>query len=410
MSQWGQQNQGNRPNTGFGPSNQWGAPRQPAQQWAPAPQWSPPSNRPQQWSPGQQWGAPRPQAGWAPPAGPAWTPNNAGWQATQQRPPANFGYNMGVPGGPAPRKRGSSVLKLVLFVIGGFVLAMVAFSVFSQTDDPVQNPPAEYQNEDYQVPEVDTSPPEIPMPETYSEAQEWLTTNSIYDQGVAVPVRCEATPIDLMNASQAELENHLNEFTGCLMRVFGPTLEQAGYQAVRPSVTIYTTSVNTKCGEMPMQNAAYCAADQQVYYAADLPEIVPADLQGVNYVVESVIAHEFGHAIQARTGILISEVAWEQNSDEATANNFSRRLEVQADCFAGEFIQSVGYSVGVDDTSAQELSELFYSIGDDVLTGDPNYDGNHGHGDTRQAWFMAGYQNSLLSSCNTFTVGDAEVK
>lgn len=393
MSQWGQQNPRYRPDAGYSASNQWGAP----------------SNA-QQWAPQQQWGAPQPPQ-WAPPRGQqTWAPNNAAWQQAQ-RPPANYGYNLGVPGGRPPKRGGASnILRLVLFMIGGFAVAMVAFSLFSSTDDPVVTPPGEYQNEDYQVPQVDTNPPEIPIPETYTQATEWLTNNSIYDASIAVPVRCEATPIDLNNASHAELQTHLNELTGCLMRVFGPALEQAGYIAVRPSVTIYTSPVNTKCGKMPTANAAYCSADQQIYYAADLPTIVPPDLRSTNYVVESVIAHEFAHAIQGRTGILISGAAWEQRSDDATANSLSRRLEVQADCWAGQFIESVGQSVGVDANGAQQLSELFYSIGDDVLTGDSTYDGNHGQGATRRAWFLEGYGTTLMGSCNSFTVGDAQVR
>lgn len=404
MSQWGQ-NQGNRPNAGYGASSQWGAPNTPPQQWTPAGQWG-------QQPPG--WAPPQGQQPWAPPGAqrPAWSPNNAGWQAPQQqRPVTGYGSNLGVPGAQPPKRRGgSNILKLVLFVIGGFIVAMGAFSLFSNTDDPVVNPPGEYENENYQVPQVDQNPPEIPIPETYTEATQWLTENPIYDVNVAVPVRCEATPINLAQASRSELQTHLNELTGCLMRVFGPALEDAGYIPVRPSVTIYTSTVNTKCGTMPMQNAAYCSADQQVYYAADLPSIVPPDLQGVNYVVESVIAHEFAHAIQGRTGILISEAAWEQRSDDATANSLSRRLEVQADCWAGQFIESVGQSVGIDQNGGQELSDLFYSIGDDVLSGDPNYDGNHGRGQTRQNWFMEGYGTTLMGSCNTFEVGDDQVR
>lgn len=314
--------------------------------------------------------------------------------------------------GPAmpPRRGGMSPLKLIILLIGGVLVAMVLISLLSDADNPVNTPPADYQNENYQVPRVDTNPPELPMPQTYGEATQWLTSSPIYSSQIAVPVRCEANPIDLQNASNAALQEHFNELTGCLMRVFGPPIEQAGYVPVRPSVTIYTSPVSTRCGQMKMNNAAYCAADQQVYYASDLPRIVPTELRGVNYVVESVIAHEFAHAIQARTGILISEAAWEQQSEEAIANNFSRRLEVQADCWAGQFIHSVGYSVGIDEQSMQQLSLLFHSIGDDELTGDPNVEGNHGHGATRQQWFLAGTTSTSMGACNSFTVPDDQVR
>lgn len=306
------------------------------------------------------------------------------------------------------------MLKTLLMAIGVIILGMVLFSLLSAgsqlQDLPANAPVAEYQNEDYRVPPVDNNPPELPMPQTYGEATDWLLNNPIYGSEISVPVRCDATPIDLRNASRAELETHFNELTGCLMRVFAPALEDAGYQAVRPSVTIYSSEVQTRCGTMPRQNAAYCAADQQVYYAADLPDIVPTQLQDVNYVVESVIAHEFGHSIQARSGVLISEAAWEQNSSEPVANELSRRLEVQADCWAGQFINSVGLSVGVDADGVQRLSQLFYSIGDDQMTGDPNVEGNHGHGDSRRNWFLDGTTSTQMGTCNAFAASEDRVR
>ena len=373
MSQWGQ---------GYGgqqgrPQQQWGPPTQ---------QWGPPT---QQWGqPTQQWGAQ--QQSW----GAVSSPNR---YQPRSRPP----------------RRGGSALRTLVIVIGVIVLGMVVVSLLTEpeTGDPSpQTPPGEYQNESYQVPPIDTDPPELPMPETYGEATDWMVNNAIYSSEIAVPVRCEAQPIDLANASMSVLQDHMNEFTGCLMRVFGPAVEQAGYVAVRPSVTIYTSEVQTRCGSMPRQNAAYCAADQQVYYAADLPAIIPYQLQGSPYVVESVVAHEFAHAIQARTGILISEAAWEQNSGEADANAFSRRLEVQADCWSGQFINPVGTSVGLDDNDVQQLSLLFYSIGDDQLSGDPSIEGNHGHGDSRRSWFLEGIGTTSMGACNTFDAPAAAVR
>lgn len=304
-------------------------------------------------------------------------------------------------------------MRTLVIVIGAIILGMFVVNLLTeeQTVSPARpQAPGEYQNENYQVPPIDINPPALPMPETYGEATRWMADNAIYQSEIAVPVRCEAQPIDLANASLGALQDHMNELTGCLMRVFGPAVEDAGYIPVRPSVTIYSQPVQTRCGTMPSQNAAYCAADQQVYYAADLPRIVPSQLRSTPYVVESVIAHEFAHALQGRTGILISEAAWEQQSSEADANEFSRRLEVQADCWSGQFINSVGQAIGLDENNVQELSLLFYSIGDDQLTGDPNVEGNHGRGDSRRGWFLEGTQTTVMGSCNTFAAPAAEVR
>ena len=107
---------------------------------------------------------------------------------------------------------------------------------------------------------------------------------------------------------------------------------------------------------------------------------------------------------------MISSAAWEQNSNKAVANEYARRLEVQADCWTGQFISSVGYSVGIDQNGVTELSELYYNIGDDVLTGDPNYDGNHGRGENRQGWFMEGSGSTSMGTCNTYIAPASEVR
>ncbi len=273
MSQWGQQGQ------------RHGAPTQ----WR---------NQPNQWGT-----APRQQVTWSP----------------QTSPMPHPGYGGGYGRPPARRGGSGSALRMLILAIGAIIAGMVVISMLSSVDDPggpVVTEPGQYQNEEYQVPPVDTNPPDLPMPTTYGEASQWLVDNPVYNANVSMPVRCEAQPIDLLNASKAELEDHFNELTGCLMRVFGPSLESVGFIPVRPSVTVYSSEINTRCGTMPRMNAAYCSADQQVYYASDLPQIIPADLRNTNYVVESVIAHEFAHAIQGRTGILISSAAWEQNSNE----------------------------------------------------------------------------------------------
>nr|WP_156874629.1 neutral zinc metallopeptidase [Vaginimicrobium propionicum] len=268
----------------------------------------------------------------------------------------------------------------------------------------------QYQNENYQVPQADPLPPDVPIPETFEEAKSWLLDNPIYEENLARPVRCEMVPIDLQTASKAQLAQHMNDYTACLMRVFGPAIESAGFVAVRPTVTVYASDdIETACGKMPSYNAAYCMADQQIYYASNLPDIIPNYLVNQPFLVESVLAHEFGHAVQARTGILISERAWEYEyrDDEQTANDYSRRTELQADCWAGQFNGSVAQSLNISDTDQRTISELFFSLGDDQLTGES---GDHGSSRNRQSWYLDGASLTNMGACNTFTANQDKVR
>ncbi|MBK8459074.1 MAG: neutral zinc metallopeptidase [Micropruina sp.] len=335
----------------------------------------------------------------------------------------------------APRPSGGGGGKGVLFalvvvvvlVIGGFALSSLAPSRTTAGTTPggtttggsttggtttggtTTTPPV--QEDPYTAPPPDMSPPKLPAPETYTEATAWLEKNAVYKASITAPTTCAMKPIDALGASTAELEAHLQALTACLMRVWEKPLTAAGYVLPRPPATVYTSPINTACGKMEKVNASYCGADQRIYYAKPLPRIFPENLQRANFLMEMILAHEFGHTIQARTGIIISELAWEQKVGKPDANVYSRRLEMQADCLAGMFTQTVAPSQGLSADDIARLKVLAFNLGDDVLSGDPAIDSGHGRGKNRQAWYTRGLDGSLsIGQCNTFTVAASSVR
>ncbi len=98
-------------------------------------------------------------------------------------------------------------------------------------------------------------------------------------------------------------------------------------------------------------------------------------------------------------------------STKAEANVFSRRLEVQADCFAGMWINAIASSQNLDAADREKLRTIAYNLGDDVLTGKPNVDSGHGLGNTRKRWFTTGLTGGpAISQCNTYIAPNAEVR
>ena len=363
----------------------------------------------------QQWGG-RPQAG--------------PWQQ-QGYPPGGFGqgygqgYGPGVPvrpgpgyapqggpfgGGPQrPQRRRSGAGTLLLIGLGLVaVFALVGF-VASGLGTSSNNSDVAYQNDDYKVPPPDLSPPPLPVPDTYEQAQDLITNSPFYGQSVPAPVRCDATPINVGTASDAQLEDHFTKAMECLVRVWEPPVTGADLVIVRPSVTIYGAKMTTKCGTSGV-NAFYCAADQQVYYSNQLDDAVPIVAED-KWAADVVIAHEFGHALQARTGILISAKALGQNSgDEQTDLLYSRRLETQADCFSGMYLRAVATSLGIQQSDLQGIEDTYKAVGDDEVTGKPDIVGNHGLARSRVFWGDKGIGNATISSCNTFTAPKTQVR
>jgi predicted metalloprotease len=268
---------------------------------------------------------------------------------------------------------------------------------------------AAYQNDNYRVPPPDASPPPLPLPETYEEAEQWITDSSFYKQTVPVPVRCNSQPINVTTASDAQLKAHFEGLMECLVRVWEPPVTSADFIIVRPTVTIYGEELTTKCGTSGV-NAFYCTADQQVYYSNLLPEVLPA-VQRNKWTADIVMAHEFGHALQGRTGILISAHALGQNSgDEATDLQYTRRLETQADCFSGMFLRAVSQSMGVQQQDLAGILAIYEAIGDDTLSRNPDVVGNHGLARSRKYWGTMGLSTSDVGKCNTFVVSSSLVR
>ncbi len=303
-----------------------------------------------------------------------------------------------------PRRSPFRSLLAAMMIIG--LIALAGMASTNAATEPAELP---YQNEDYRVPPPDTTPPPLPVPETYEEAEQLLVSNKLYSQTTPTPVRCTATPINVRTAENAQLKNHFEELMECLVRVWGPPVEAAGFQVVRPTVTIYGARVTTKCGDAEV-NAFYCSGDQQVYFSNQLADYVPI-VKREKWAADVVMAHEFGHALQARTAILISSHALgEESGDKRTELELSRRLEVQADCFSGMSMGAMRQSLGISESDEEGIEATYNAVGDDVVSGKPNVVGNHGLGRSRVYWGSTGLGTSDIGECNTYTAKDDLVR
>ena len=144
-------------------------------------------------------------------------------------------------------------------------------------------------------------------------------------------------------------------------------------------MTIYAEEISTKCGSGKIpRNAFYCPADQQIYWSNTLGEIL-APFDQSPRAGDQIMAHEFGHAVQGRTRdhrLVALDPA--EISDDGARLELGRRTELQADCFAGLFIRSVSVSLGLQQADVEQIQQDFFNSGDDVLSGEPDYVGDHG--------------------------------
>ena len=298
-----------------------------------------------------------------------------------------------------------------LALLGG----MVVVALINQANPASVS--TDYKNEDWEVPPVTTQPPPLEKPGNKAEMTTLTKDNPLYAMSLESPVRCDLELLPGREQDDQELQASLQTYVGCLTRVWGPTLKQAGYTAFQPKLTVYPEgeTVTTGCGTQKSHNAFYCTLDQQIYISQDVLDVLSADVSQARIVFNLIIAHEYGHVIQGQSGILLSGHMSVDDADDSEKQETSRRIETQADCFAGAALGSLEQGLKLTDTDRQDILEVTADVGDDRLNeranGDPDEAGDHGKSQNRRLWAERGLNSGgSLGQCNTFNAPASEVE
>jgi predicted metalloprotease len=175
-------------------------------------------------------------------------------------------------------------------------------------------------------------------------------------------------------------------------------------------LVLFYGGVESACGfAQTAMGPFYCPKDQKVYLDMNFfRKIEAAAGPNADFARAYAIAHEIGHHVQDLLGISDQVQRKMQSSDQATANAYSVRLELQADCFAGvwgHYTQERGL---INDQDVRAALNTAAQIGDDYLqkqaTGRVVPDAfTHGSSQQRVNWFERGFKSGDISQCNTFT-------
>jgi uncharacterized protein len=186
---------------------------------------------------------------------------------------------------------------------------------------------------------------------------------------------------------------------------------EAGQEYGRTVTVFFRQAVDTGCGQATSQvGPFYCPADNKVYIDLDFMDALQQQLgaQG-DFAKAYIIAHEYGHHIQNELGIS-DQVRQAEQSDPERANEYSIRLELQADCLAGVWIKDVETRGGIDleQGDAEEALNAAQQVGDDRIQAGAGGGVNpetwtHGSAEDRQRWLLRGIESGNPDDCNTFT-------
>ena len=191
--------------------------------------------------------------------------------------------------------------------------------------------------------------------------------------------------------------------------VWNTQMPRLGRTYVEPQLQLFTDLAQSACGR---QGAAvgpfYCPGDSKVYLDLSFFEQLERELGAPGDFAQAyVIAHEIGHHVQNLTGISRQVHDKQGALDEASANNLSVRLELQADFFAGVWAHYAHARGRLEAGDFEEAFRAASKIGDDVLQkrarGYATPDSfTHGTAEQRARWFRKGFDTGDPTLGDTF--------
>lgn len=152
----------------------------------------------------------------------------------------------------------------------------------------------------------------------------------------------------------------------------------------------------------------YCPADQKMYIDFGFYEKLERQLGfSGDFAMAYVLAHEYGHHIQNLLGINEEVRRQTGGGKDSGADSLSVKMELQADCFAGNWAKAVFEDGRLESGDIQEAIEAAEAVGDDAIQsqagGQVNQESfTHGTSAQRKEWFDRGYRTGDPAECDTF--------
>ncbi len=170
-----------------------------------------------------------------------------------------------------------------------------------------------------------------------------------------------------------------------------------------PKLVLFRSATDSSCGGASSEvGPHYCPLDSTIYLDETFFDELTSRFgaKGGDVAQAYVISHEVGHHIQNQLGIM-------GKVQEAGDSGSSIKLELQADCFAGLWANSIKDQGILEQGEISEAMDAASAVGDDRIqqkvTGYVNPETwTHGSSAQRLSWFTKGYTNGKISSCNTF--------
>ena len=174
-------------------------------------------------------------------------------------------------------------------------------------------------------------------------------------------------------------------------------------------LVLFRDAIQSACGfAQTASGPFYCPGDQKVYIDLGFYDELQQRFGAPGDFAEAyVLAHELGHHVQRLMGTE-ARVREAQERRPDMANDYSVRLELQADCYAGVWGHETAQRQVLEAGDVEEGLAAAAAVGDDRvqrMSGEGVHPEvfTHGSSEQRVGWFKRGLESGRPENCDTFT-------
>lgn len=230
-----------------------------------------------------------------------------------------------------------------------------------------------------------------------------LGRNPLYAAGEMGEVTCSPPPLDQEDPRSVEVFVHA--IADCLDTAWASYFDEAGLPFTSPNRVYWYAEGHSPCGPFPTEGTAafYCQANQGLYLG--VKDIVAASAGSDEPEAYTfLLSHEYGHHVQGQSRMLAEFHALRANADKETADELTRRNELQANCLGAVFIGSSEESLTYGETERENILDDVGRRSDHAGTN------THGSVENGRLWTAHGLDRRDPAACNTWQVREELVR
>lgn len=209
-------------------------------------------------------------------------------------------------------------------------------------------------------------------------------------------------------------EKELAQFVSVVLAetedVWHKIFSDIGKQYREPKLVLYTGSVQSACGTAGASvGPFYCPGDEKLYIDLSFYKELQSKFKAPgDFAMAYVVAHEVGHHIQNLLGTMEKVQSLRSRLSQEEYNQYSVRLELQADFYAGVWAHYTDKIEGIlEEGDLEEALNAASAVGDDNIQ--KKMQGyvvpesfTHGTSEQRKRWFYKGYRTGDIRQGDTF--------